>query len=130
MTVRKQCVAAIGLVAWLGSWAGAQEVVPGGWSSRFSHQSLNGPGGAAGFAAVPGEIGFGGPDAAFGASAPEGYIPSVLNDPPPGYAAYPAASGIDPPPAFPQVMPPRPRTINATGGLIGVIQRSTRRSGR
>ena len=123
MSGLKSCLAAIALLGLLGSSAPAQGTVPGGWAVQFSYQSLNnGTGGGAGFYAPP----------------PPGWPPGPGDPsypnwgyPPYGYGPYPTTYGISPPiappPAF--VRPPT-GTINATGGLIRGIQRSTRRPGR
>ncbi|HEX8201992.1 MAG TPA: hypothetical protein VF590_16070 [Isosphaeraceae bacterium] len=112
----KRCLM-IGLLAWLGSSARAQGIVPGGWAPQFSYQGPSGP--PSGFVAYdpvgPGGFGPGGPSG-FGRFTAYGYDPSMAVHPPFGRPALavPGPSG----------------TVNATGGLIGAIRRSTRWSGR
>jgi hypothetical protein len=130
----KRCVALIVLLAPLGSSSRAQGIVPGGWASQFAYQSLNGPS----FRRVVDSpypslgVGFGGPASAYGGDFPYGYgSPAPLYSPPGALGGYPPSYGI-----YPLVGPPeigvRPPlgTTNATGGLIRVIERTTRRSGR
>lgn len=117
MSVGKRCLVTFGLLTWLGSSAGAQEIVPGGWAYRFSYQSLNGSDlGPEGDASYPGGFRYGGPSSPYGGPSPYGYVPSAPNYPPP-------------PGPF-TIHPPRRGTTNATGGLIQVIRRTTRQPGR
>jgi hypothetical protein len=119
MSGRKTCLV-IGLLSWPGSFAGAQGIVPGGWAAQFSYQSLDGPPAeSTPSATLPiGGLGYYGPGGPYG-----GYGPYGNGRFAPTYGVYPPvdrpAMGVRPPSG----------TVNATGGLIGAIRRTTRRPG-
>jgi hypothetical protein len=104
----------LALSAWLGMAASptqAQGVVPGGWASEFSYQSLSMPGGGYG--------GFG-----YGTSGAR-FSPYGMSA---GFGPYGADVGVRPfSPA--QTYSPSAQTVNAINPLIGTIRRTTRRKG-
>jgi hypothetical protein len=110
----KPCLIALAPLAWLGTAAEAQGIVPGGWSPQFSYQTF----------AAPGAVGFG---VIGGAYPGYGYGVSL-----PGYSPY-GVGGAGPfrtpaPPPY-NYLTPSSQAVNAVDPLIGAIRRSTRRKG-
>jgi hypothetical protein len=114
MSSWKSSLVALALVAWLGTQAEAQGVVPGGWAPQFTYQSFAGPG-AVGFG-----VGGGYPSFGYGATLP-------------GLTPYYGTGGLAPYQAGPVpsvfVYTPAAQTVNAVDPLIGAIRQTTRRKG-
>ena len=119
---------ALACVSGMGSSAGAQGIVPGGWGSQFGYQSFGGPGsGGMTFGGgynygMPGGAGGGLPLGA-GMPGPFGYgvmaNPSALGATRMGFPGNPATLGM-----------PAQQTMSGMDPLMGAIRQSTRRSRR
>jgi hypothetical protein len=126
MSVRYSWLVAFALMAWFGSSARAQGVVPGGWAPQVGYQVFGGAGAVAFGAYGPGALGWGA--SPFGAGVGYGG----------GMSPFGPASTLYGP-GFPQaghlgttigVAAPPPSTVNAMAPLIGSVRQATRRPRR
>jgi len=130
MSGLKTSLAAFVLFGALSASAGAQGIVPGGWSAQFGYQPLGGMNFVAGSAFGPagstgmGGVGFGGygsyPMGGVSTSFGPSTFPPGLGGPSTGYA-----NGN-----FLGLSPGMPQTSTSTDPLMGVISKSVRRSKR